>query len=113
MSKMVRIPAGTRPTGKARDEQKKRLSKLAALPDTAIDFSDIPALTKEQLRNFKHSSFYRPIKQQITVRLDADVIAWAKKAGRGYQTRINAVLRKAMLQELSSTPSKPKGRKAS
>jgi uncharacterized protein (DUF4415 family) len=113
MSKMVRVPAGTRPTGKARDEQKKRLAKLAALPDTAIDFSDIPALTKEQLRHFKHSSFYRPIKQQVTVRLDADVLAWAKKAGRGYQTRINAVLRKAMLRDLSPTSTKPKSRKTS
>ncbi len=41
-------------------------------------------------------SFYRPIKQPITVRLDADVIDWFKKGGRGYQTRINRALREWM-----------------
>lgn len=40
--------------------------------------------------------FYKPIKKPITLRLDADVLAWFKKQGRGYQTRINRALRKAM-----------------
>ena len=42
---------------------------------------------------------YRPIKKPVTLRLDADVIAWFKKSGRGYQTRINRTLRKVMEEE--------------
>jgi len=44
-------------------------------------------------------NLYRPIKQPVTLRLDADVIAWFKKQGRGYQTRINRALRKLMLKD--------------
>lgn len=40
---------------------------------------------------------YKPIKQPVTLRLDADVLAWFKKQGRGYQTRINGALRKVMM----------------
>jgi uncharacterized protein (DUF4415 family) len=43
--------------------------------------------------------FYRPIKRPVTLRLDADVVAWFKADGRGYQTRINRALRKVMLEE--------------
>ena len=43
---------------------------------------------------------YRPIKKPVTLRLDADVIAWFKKSGRGYQTRINRALRKMMKDEM-------------
>jgi len=42
---------------------------------------------------------YRPIKRPVTLRLDADVVAWFKADGRGYQTRINRALRKVMLGE--------------
>ena len=42
-------------------------------------------------------SLYRPIKQAVTLRLDADVLAWFKKPGRGYQTRINRALRTVMM----------------
>lgn len=44
--------------------------------------------------------FYRPIKKPVTLRLDADVIAWFKREGRRYQTRINAALRKVMEREM-------------
>ncbi len=44
-------------------------------------------------------ALYRPLKKSVTVRLDADVLAWFKKPGRGYQTRINQVLRKVMMEE--------------
>jgi uncharacterized protein (DUF4415 family) len=44
--------------------------------------------------------WYRPIKKPVTLRLDADVIAWFKKSGRGYQTRINRALRKLMQDEM-------------
>jgi uncharacterized protein (DUF4415 family) len=43
---------------------------------------------------------YRPIKKPVTLRLDADVIAWFKKSGRGYQTRINRALRNLMKDEM-------------
>jgi len=44
-------------------------------------------------------SLYRPIKSAVTLRLDADVLAWFKKPGRGYQTRINRALRTVMMEE--------------
>jgi uncharacterized protein (DUF4415 family) len=44
--------------------------------------------------------WYRPIKKPVTLRLDADVLAWLKKSGRGYQTRINRALRKLMKDEM-------------
>jgi uncharacterized protein (DUF4415 family) len=44
--------------------------------------------------------FYRPLKKPITVRIDADVLAWFKKDGRHYQTRINQALRKVMEKEM-------------
>jgi uncharacterized protein (DUF4415 family) len=45
------------------------------------------------------SEFYRPIKKPVTLRLDADVLAWFQRQGRGYQTRINRALRKLMTEE--------------
>jgi uncharacterized protein (DUF4415 family) len=45
------------------------------------------------------SKYYKPLKKPVTLRLDADVLAWFKKQGRGYQTRINRALRKAMTDE--------------
>jgi uncharacterized protein (DUF4415 family) len=44
--------------------------------------------------------FYRPVKQAVSLRLDADVIAWLKKDGQGYQTRANKMLRERMLKDL-------------
>jgi uncharacterized protein (DUF4415 family) len=48
---------------------------------------------------FETLEFYRPLKKPITLRLDADVLAWFKKDGRRYQTRINQALRKVMERE--------------
>lgn len=45
------------------------------------------------------SAMYRPIKKPVTLRLDADVIAWFQRQGHGYQTRINLALRKLMMEE--------------
>jgi uncharacterized protein (DUF4415 family) len=78
---------------------RRRLKKLAERPDSEIDYSDIPELTEEFWKNAIPSPFYRPVKEQVTVRLDADVIAWLRKKGAGYQTRMNALLRMAMLNE--------------
>lgn len=79
---------------------KRRLSKLARRPDSAIDFSDIPPLTEKFWRNAVRNPFYRPIKQQLTLRLDADIVAWLRSQGKGYQTRASSLLRDAMLHAL-------------
>lgn len=83
------------------EQQKKRLEALAQLPDDQIDTSEIPEWTAE---DFAHavpfSSLYKPRKEQITARLDADVLAWLKGHGKGYQTLMNNLLRKEMLEEL-------------
>lgn len=79
------------------DAQKRHLEELAALPDEKIDFSDIPELTDDQLARMRRPEHFRPIKKQITARVDADVLAWLKAGGQGYQSRMNAILRRAML----------------
>lgn len=79
------------------EEQKRRLEKLAAMPDEDIDFSDIPPLDEKFWANAQRNPFYqKALKQQLTIRLDADVLDWFKrraKDGKGYQTDINAALR--------------------
>jgi uncharacterized protein (DUF4415 family) len=79
--------------------QTKELRALATLPDTRIDTSDVPPLTEAFWKNAVRNPFYRPVKQQVTVRVDADVLAWLRSAGRGYQARLNQILRQAMLQD--------------
>jgi uncharacterized protein (DUF4415 family) len=79
-------------------EQRKKLEKLAAKPDSEIDFSDIPEV-REIPSAAVIGKFYRPQKTAVTIRLDADVVAWLKATapeGEGYQTRINAYLRDLM-----------------
>ncbi|MCE2493533.1 MAG: BrnA antitoxin family protein [Alphaproteobacteria bacterium] len=64
------------------------------MPDDRIDTSDIPEIVTWP--DAERGLFYRPVKKQITLRLDADVIAWFKRrapGGRGYQTEINRALR--------------------
>ena len=79
------------------------LKALAARPDSEIDFSDIPEITDEQWKTAVRGHFYRPVKRQITARVDADVLAWLKSQGKGYQTRLNAILRREMLTALRAT----------
>ncbi len=73
-----------------------RATRSGARADSQIDTSDIPLLTDEFFRRAIGNPFYRPVKQSTTVRIDADVLAWLKAQGPGYQTRINALLRDAM-----------------
>jgi uncharacterized protein (DUF4415 family) len=85
------------------EEQRERLRALDALKDEDIDFSDIPPLTEDFWKNAVRGKFYRPVKKQVTVRLDADVLEYfkAKQGGkRGYQTAINAALRKVFEEEM-------------
>ncbi|MDB5539619.1 MAG: toxin-antitoxin system, antitoxin component [Devosia sp.] len=75
------------------------LRALADLPDDQIDYSDIPATTAEDWVGAEVGKFYRPLKQQLTLRVDADVLDWFKREspdGKGYQTRINTALREYM-----------------
>jgi uncharacterized protein (DUF4415 family) len=62
--------------------------------DKDIDYSDIPSLDKSFLK--KATTPWPPVKKQLTIRLDADVLEWLKGHGRGYQTRINRILRVVM-----------------
>lgn len=80
--------------------QKRELEKLAAMPESAIDTSDIPELSPESWKQAVRGKWYRPVKQPVSIRLDADVLAWLKGKGSGYQTRVNNLLREKMLQEL-------------
>jgi len=59
-------------------------------------------LRDAKLRNLKIGDLYRPLKKPVTLRLDADVLAWFKKDGRRYQTRINQALRKVMEREMKA-----------
>lgn len=77
--------------------------KRTDVPDEAIDTSDIPPLTDDFFRRAVRNPFYRPVKQSTTVRIDADVLAWLKAQGPGYQTRINALLRAAMNEAIGRT----------
>ncbi len=77
------------------------LNALAHKADDEIDDSDIPEKTDEQWSDAVRGKFYRPLKTQASVRIDADVMEWLKRPGKGYQTRLNAILREAMLRELS------------
>src|SRR5579863_10287504 len=86
--------------------RKRRLEELSQLPDEQIDISDIPELGETFWQNAVRNPFYRPLKQQLTLRLDADVIAWLRRQGSGYQTRANALLRDAMLGNLRRNNSK-------
>jgi uncharacterized protein (DUF4415 family) len=64
---------------------------------TLADDPVTPAGKRKLAQLAARNPFYRPVKQQLTVRLDADVVAWLRKRGRGYQTRLNQVLRRAMV----------------
>ncbi len=82
-------------------KQKAGLAALAAMPDSQIDTSDIAPLNKTAWDGATRGRFYKSVKTSTTIRVDADVLAWLKAQGKGYQTRINAILRHAMLQAMS------------
>ena len=84
------------------------LEKLALLNDEDIDFSDIPLLSSDKLQEFapahySNKDMYKPIKVDIHAKVDADVLLWLKSFGKGYQTRMNAILRIAMRQSHKKT----------
>lgn len=81
-------------------KQKAEIKAVAAMPDSAIDYSDIPPLSEEFWQNAVRNPFYKPTKTTTTMRVDSDVLVWLKSKGKGYQTRLNAILRAAMLHEI-------------
>ena len=94
--------------GELSPADREQLALLAARPETAIDTSDLPELTNEEAAEAirlggrslaEGMDLYRARKTAITARIDRDVLAWLKSQGRGYQTRINAILREAMLHD--------------
>jgi uncharacterized protein (DUF4415 family) len=76
------------------------LAALAAMPDEDIDYSDIPPV--RDFSKFVRGKFYRPEKRSVTIRLDADVVAWFKSSEPKYQTAVNRVLRDYMLNHRNS-----------
>jgi uncharacterized protein (DUF4415 family) len=84
----------TQTTSRSRSKGVTDFKRLRALRDSEIDFSDIPKLGKSFWANAK-LTLPEP-KDRLTIRVDHDVVQWLKKHGKGYQTRINAILRSYM-----------------
>lgn len=78
-------------------DRKKELANLAAMKDENIDFSDIPEVT--DWSGAVRGMFYRPIKKSVTLRVDADILAWFKANSPKYQTALNAALREYIAQK--------------
>lgn len=72
--------------------------RLDAMSDEDIDLSDIPEVTPEMFARaiVRRGLKSEPVKEQITLHIDSDVLPWFRAQGRGYQTRINALLRAYM-----------------
>ena len=71
------------------------LTRIDRMKDSEIDYSDAPAMKSVPPRVLV-GRFYRPVKQQISLRVDADILAWFRSQGKKYQTYMNAVLRREM-----------------
>ena len=90
-----RIPANAVFTSRRGKRELAELERLAAMPDSAIDYSDVPAM-KALPAQVHVGRFYRPLKRQISLRVDADVLAWFRSSGKKYQAYMNSVLRREM-----------------
>lgn len=82
---------------KATKKQSEELAVLTKMPDEEIDYSDVLAVI--DWSKAEVGRFYRPVKETVTIRLDADVLDWLKQGGKGYQTRVNKILRAVMEQQ--------------
>ena len=70
--------------------QEKNLKQLSEIPDSEIDYSDIPELDEEW---FNNANIVYPLKKKpISLRIDLEVLEWFKSQGKRYQSHINAVL---------------------
>jgi uncharacterized protein (DUF4415 family) len=103
MNKIVKHTLdSTKPTPLTK-QQKAQLKALANAVDEDIDYSDIPPLDHHFWEKAVRNPFYKPVKTSTTVRIDSDILLWLKSKGRGYQTKINAILRASMLKELAKS----------
>lgn len=84
---------------KVPDSVRQELSALAARPERNRLLRCL-SYHQRRLERSSRGRFYRPVKQQLTVRIDAYVLEWLKGQGRGYQSRLNEILRAAMLDKL-------------
>jgi uncharacterized protein (DUF4415 family) len=92
--RISRSTSGNRPRGAT------NFKRLRGMRDADIDFSEIPKLGKSF---WKNARLVMPEpKARLTIRVDRDVVKWLKKNGRGYQTRINAILRSYMEAQVGS-----------
>jgi len=81
-------------------EAAKRMAVLAGASEESIDTEDIPEWTKEDFSSaLPFNSVWKPRNEQITARIDVDIIVWLKSHGKGYQTLMNDLLRKEILEE--------------
>lgn len=106
MKKQVRYEIDlSRPPALTR-AQKAELKALKAAPDSSIDYREIPPLDDSFWANAVRNPFYRPTKTSTTVRIDSDVLLWLRAQGKGYQSRINSILRREMLAAFKSATAK-------
>jgi uncharacterized protein (DUF4415 family) len=89
-----RVPGSAAFTNSMTKRELAELKRLAQMSDSKIDFSDAPE-APSRTRTLV-GRFYRPVKQHISLRVDADVLAWFRSRGAKYQTYINQVLRREM-----------------
>jgi uncharacterized protein (DUF4415 family) len=85
-------------------EQKRQISAIAVKKDADIDLTDMPEVT--DWTGAEMGKFYRPSKRPVTMRLDTDIVEWLKSYGRGYQTRVNHLLRHAMVNSQEASRGK-------
>ena len=90
-----RVAASALFTRPITSKQGRELERLAKLPDSRIDFSDAPE-SRARVSGIEVGRFYRPIKQLVSLRVDAEVLAWFRGRGKKYQTYMNEVLRREM-----------------
>jgi uncharacterized protein (DUF4415 family) len=88
---------------RVKSAQAAEIRALKRMKDREIDTTDIPPVL--DWSKAVVGKFYRPIQKPLTIRLDADVLAWLKGQGKGYQTRINNLLRSSM-ERAGSDPRK-------
>jgi uncharacterized protein (DUF4415 family) len=85
---------------KPTEKQKVQIEKVAAKKDADIDLSEMPEVI--DWSGAEIGKYHRPPKKPVTMRLDADVLEWLKSYGDGYQTKVNMLLRHAMMQTMGA-----------
>lgn len=100
MTKLVSFTVDPDKPRRLTPEQEAELARFAEMDDDSIDFSDIPETDFSNAILFRDRHRTKPAQKSATVRIDADVLHWLKAKGKGYQARLNAILREAMLREV-------------